>query len=35
MVTCGDVLLYGRFHSNSVVTCVVTCVKKFNIKIIP
>ena len=25
-VTCGNVLLYGRFHCNSVVTCMVTCV---------
>ena len=25
MVMSGNVLLYGRFHSNSVVTCVVAC----------
>ena len=30
MVTCGNVLLYGRFHSNSVVTCMVTCHKNGN-----
>ena len=30
MVMCGNMLLYGRFLWNSVVTCVVTCPKNGN-----